>query len=244
MTIISTNISPTSARLGMTKRIAPSATNVFDDLLEFFCDVDPDVIPEPEKDQLIELLDDFEYLDKQQINEVLNEITEPVNANNWVDITEGKLKARHSSTPEKVRARRWYRDNKARVKSLALRLKKSKGKLKKKEIRKKSGRTLSGREKREYNTDGHEAVNLTLKRGARQAVDKLFEHEQYRVKSSFTIGEIDACLNEVIQHVSGNTFILCKRDGTRFQIEIDKKDIMPCLKKGDLTTEDIINARF
>ena len=195
MTIISTNVAPTSARLGMTKRIAPSATNVFDDLLEFFIDVDPDVIPEPEKDQLIELLDDFEFLDKQQMNEVLNEITEPVNANNWIDITEGELKAKHSHTPEKIRARKWYKLNKSRVKSLARKLELSKGKQKKKEILKKSGRTLSGKDKRQYNTKKHEVVNMDLRRGARAAVNKLFEHKPYRVIKQFSIAGIDAKLN-------------------------------------------------
>ena len=237
--IQTTNVAKTNNRLGIVKRdIAPSASKVFEDMLDFFCDVEPDLIPETEKERLITLLDDLDYLDRTQINESGAD-PEPIHANNWREINEGRLKAKHSNTPEKSAARKWYAQNKARVKTLALKLKISKGTQKKKQIMKKSDRTLTGRDKKQYNTDAHES---TFKLGARAAVNRLFKNESYRVKQSFTVAGIDARLNETMEHVGKDTWILCKRSGRRFQIEIEDKKIMTCLKKGDLTAEDIINA--
>lgn len=243
--ITTTAIAPTTSRIGMVKRdISPSAARVFENVFDFLCDIEPDAFPESEIDSMCQLIDDLKYLDMTQMNEVLsdnNDELEPIHANNWQEINEGQLKAKASHTAEKIRARKWYKANKSRVKKMAMRLKKSKGLMKKK-IRKKAGRTLSGREKREYDTDGHEAVNLTLRRGSRAAVNKLFENKPYRVIKSFSFDGIEAGLNEKIEYVCGTTWILSKRDGSRYKIEVENnKEFTQFLKnEADVTLEDFV----
>ena len=54
------------------RNVAPSGSNVLEDMFDFMLDVSPDALPDTEIDPLIQLLGDLEYLDKRQINESLH----------------------------------------------------------------------------------------------------------------------------------------------------------------------------
>ena len=227
MTTVSNDIDQTNGRIGNTinKRFAPSGS-ILEDLLEFMMDVAPDALPETEIDNLGQLFGDLEYLDNRQMNEA-------------------RHFTRKSTTIARSRARKWYQKNKGRVKKLQARLK-TKAAKKKKEIMSKSDRTpIKKRKKRKYpGTKNHinAAIDRKIERGARNIVEKMLEPHRYRVIRRFTINEnIDASLNELIEHYGNETWVLEKRNGKRYRFEVNNGVLAPYIKLEYLIeTEDFI----
>ena len=207
------------------RNVAPSAANVLEDMFDFMLDVSPDALPSKEIDNLYQLLGDLEYLDKRQINESLHF-------------------AKKSSTGARSIARKWYSANRGRVAKLQMNLKKSKGLQKKKEIRAKSGVTLTKKKNRKYNTKNHvneygfaeyikenkigenlDMSDFKFKQAIRKRVDEMFESKRYRVVQEFTIGEAEALLNESFEYFAG-TWRLKKHNGEVWKFKgLEKEEI-------------------
>lgn len=227
MTTTTDNIANTNTRIGNTtvKRFAPSGS-ILEDMLDFMMDVAPDVLPETEVEDLIIILGDLEYLENRQMNEA-------------------RHFTRKSTSIARSRARKWYQKNKGRVKQLQARLK-TKAAKKKKEIMAKSDRTpIKKKKKKKYpgtKNHIHAAIDRKIERGARNIVEKMLEPHRYRVIRRFTINEnIDASLNELIEHSGNETWVLEKRNGKRYRFEVNNGVLAPYIKLEYLIeTEDFI----
>ena len=207
------------------KRVAPSASDISEDMFDFILDVSPESIPETEIDNLYQLLGDLEYL-------------------HTVELNEGLHFAKKSTTGARIVGRKWYQKNRGRVKKLQMRLKKSKGLQQKKSVLSKSGRTLTKKEKKKYHTAGntnennfarflkenHIGENLDMsdfkfKQAIRKRVDEMFEPDRHKVVQEFTIGETEALLNESFEYFAG-TWRLKKHNGEVWKFKgLEKKDI-------------------
>ena len=236
MTTVSSNIGNSHKRISdkPAKRVTPSAGDAQGELLEFFMDIDTDVLEYSDLDTLETLFDDLEWLHSKGLNEALH-----------------FSKASH--TPEKIRSRVWYKKNRGRVKKLQMRLKKSKAAQKRKEIMSKSQRTGEKKRKKvKYNTPGHVneygfagyikenkiGENLKLnsdikrKRQIRKSLDEMFKPDCYRVVQEFTIGETEALLLETWEH-AGDTWRLFKHNGEVWRFTLDKKEIEEFITEED-----------
>jgi hypothetical protein len=143
----------------------------------------------------------------------------------------------------RTRARKFYKAKKAKIRAMQKKLKDNKAKQKKREIMKKSGRTLTGKIKKKYNTKSHSVNERRLKRGARDAVNNLFPITKYRVVRPFFVGKgIEASLYEKIEYEFGH-YTLFKRDGKRIKFDVLKHIIQNFIKLEELTKlEDITDG--
>jgi len=206
------------------KRVAPSASNVLEDMFNFVLDVDPDALPSTEIDNLYQLMGDLEYLDKVSLNE-----------------------ERHfthkSSTVARTIARKFYKKNVPRIKAMQAKIRKSKSAKKKKEIMAKSDRTpVTKKKKRKYpGTKNHTINEKKLRAGVKASVEKLFEPVKYRVIREFMVADgPDACLYELIHYKFG-IWTLIKRDGQKILFKIDENEIKDFIKlENEVTVENLL----
>jgi hypothetical protein len=204
-------------------RKAPSATDaansVHEEIFNFLLDCETDAFTNP--DDFADFLTDIEFISN-------------------TDLNEARHFAARSTSLDRTRARKFYKNNKPKIKAMQDKIKKSKGLQKKKEILAKSDRNLKGKKKKKYNTKNH-VSDARLKKGARMLVEQWFAPHSYRVIKTFTLNEqITARLNEEVLYYGNDSYELIKRDGRRFKIEIKPGVIRPYIKRGVLCTEDII----
>lgn len=219
MTILSTDTEKTLNPFTrpVKRDTAPSGSNVLEDLFNFILDTPLELIPETQIDPLIQLMGDLQAIDKIEMNE-----------------------ARHfthkSSSIARTIARKFYKANAPRIKAAQSKLKKSKAAKKKKEIMAKSDRTpIKKHKKKKYNTKKHtinERINRSIEKGVKETVAKWFAPTPYRVIKTFQITEdLDAVLNERVEHIANNTWRLTKRNGERFKFEVENNHIIKqCIK--------------
>jgi hypothetical protein len=157
-------------------------------------------------------------------------------------MNEEKHFAQKSSSGDRARARRFYKSRKAKIKAMQKRLKDNKAAEKRKEIMAKSQRTgEKKRKKRKYNTKNH-ISDSRLKKGAQAVVNKWFSPTPYRVIKSFSINsDIDAVLNEKMDFYGNESWVLTKRNGKKYRLEINKGVLAQFIKHEALIeTEDFI----
>lgn len=205
------------------RNVAPCGGSLQDSMMEFFLDIDTDILSSNDLDALEVLFDDLEWLHVRSVNESLHF-------------------AKKSSTGARSISRKWYKQNRGRVKTLQARMKKSKAAAKKKEIMAKSDRTpVKKKKKKKYNTKKHTINESKLRAGVKASVEKLFEPLMYRVIREFTVADgIDACLYEQIHHKFG-CYTLIKRSGEKILFKCEKADIEKYIKleSEGITLEDI-----
>ena len=118
--ISTSDIANTSTRVGDTvKRVAPSGSDVaqsntvVESMLDFFLDVDVDVLESADLNALNTLFNDLDFITQVGMNESLHF-------------------TKKSTTGARSTSRKWYKANSARVKKLQDKIKKSKALKKKK----------------------------------------------------------------------------------------------------------------
>ena len=222
--IVSTDVELSAKKISNkpVKRVAPSASNVLEDMFNFILDTSPDALPDVEIDPLIQLLGDLEALDKIELNE-----------------------ARHfthkSTSAARTIARKFYKKNKPKIKAMQSKLKKSKAAAKKKQTMAKSDRTpIKKRKKKKYNT-AHHVNEAKLHAGCKSAVEKIFEPQKFRVIREFQIAEgIDACVWDQL-HKKFGVWTLIKKSGQKILFKIDEKEVSDFIKlESEVTVEDLL----
>jgi hypothetical protein len=207
------------------RNVAPSASNVLEDVFDFILDTAPDAFPSTEIDNLYQLMGDLTALDKIEMNE-----------------------ARHfthkSTSIARTIARKFYKANAPRIKAMQAKLRKNKAAGKKKEIMSKSDRApVTKKKKKKYpGTKSHSINEKKLRAGCKAAVEKLFAPKKFRVIKPFTLsdGKIDAALYEQILYKFG-CYTLIKRSGEKMLFKCEKEDIKDFIKleSEGITLEDM-----
>jgi hypothetical protein len=208
---------------------APSATgaaNEFDimhEVFNFLLDIDdPSAFDAP--DAFADFLSDIEYISTHNLSESLHF-------------------AKKSDSISRIRARKFYSQNAARIKAKAKKLRDNKAAQKRKEIESKKGRTgEKKRKKKKYPGTKNHVNEMRRKRGARDAVNNLFPITKYRVIRPFFVSEgIEASLYEKIEYEFGHYTLFKRNTGKKIKFDVPKHIIHNFIKLENLTKlEDII----